>query len=221
MTNEQRLAQAFSKAVAEWNGTPFRVDMIRNFPHFVSDDDLYEQLKPIGMLAETIEIQIGYPIVQMGNIIDVPMGASEGWNENFQYYWNNDSDSRLLPREPRQILIFYMDDNDPSPWDEHDGSPLSAHICCGTISYNKRTMGPWWRDNDPACCDPYSANGRYGHVIVHELFHILGFRHPDQPSGQGVPMKTGPLYQPWTVGESIHSASPQDIQVLASIFPIS
>ena len=53
-TNEQCDAQRYSKIVREWNGTPYRVDMTRNFPKFVTDDDLREQLAPIGTLARQI-----------------------------------------------------------------------------------------------------------------------------------------------------------------------
>ncbi len=221
LTDEHRVARKYSKIVAEWNGTPFRVDMIRNFPEFVTDRDLYEQLEPISVLSKQVEDQIGYSIVEMGTIIDVPVGAVHRWNEDFEYYWNNDSGSNLLPREPGQILVFYMNDDNPRRWDQFGGSPHSAHICCGTISYNKRTMGRWWRDEDPCCVDENSANGRYGHVIVHELFHLLGFRHPDDepPELGGVPMCEGHLYRPWTIGASRHSASREDIELLRRVFP--
>ena len=63
---ESRLAREYSKIVQEWNGTPFRVDMIRNFPEFVSDEDLRDQLAPIGRLADQTEKQIGYRVVEMG-----------------------------------------------------------------------------------------------------------------------------------------------------------
>lgn len=217
---EQQLARRYSKVVQEWDGAPFRVDMIRNFPHFVSDGDLWEQLSPIGRLADQIEGQIGYRIVEMGKLIDTPAGAAPDWNRDFESYWRNDSNNSLLPRKPRQILVFYMDDDNPQRWDDQGGSPHSAHVCCGTISYNKRTMGPWWSEDDPACTGKFAANGRYGEVIVHEVFHILGFRHPDdEPPERGVPMWEGPLYRPWTVESKIHYASTRDIDALQRIFP--
>ena len=220
-TNEHIAARKYSKVVAEWDGTPFRVDIIKNFPTFVMEDDLRELLAPIGTLAEAIEKQIGYRVVEMGGTIDVPNGAADRWNEDFEYYWQNDSESQLLPRQPSQILVFYMDDDNPRRWDGLGGAPNSAHICCGTISYNRRTMGCWWHEKDPCCVGDYAANGRYGHVIVHELFHILGFRHPDDepPERGGVPMRQGHLYRPWTIGKSRHSASQVDIEVLRRIFP--
>ena len=185
---EQRLARQYSTVVREWNGTPFHVDMIRNFPDFVGDEDLVEQLRPIDRLADQIEKQIGYRIVEMGKLIDTPEGAAPNWNTAFEYYWRNDSTNSLLPRKAGQILVFYMDDDNPRQWDSQGGPPQNAHVCCGTISYNKRAMGPWWHGKDPCCTGQFAANGRYGEAIVHEVFHILGFRHPDdEPSDRGVP----------------------------------
>ena len=221
MTEERRSAERLSETVNEWDGTPFRVDFIRNFPSPVTDEDLRDQMAPIGQLAKQIEDQLGYPIVEMGEIIDVPESAAPGWNENFEYYWHNDFDSKLLPRRPRQILVFYMNDYNPISWGENaGGSPLSAHVCCGTVSYNKRTMGAWWRNEDSDCSGRFAANGRYGHVVVHELFHILGFRHPDDPPDRGISMdECGSLYVPWEVGSTIHQASKRDIEMLGRIFP--
>ena len=219
--NLNELARRYSKVVREWDGKPFRVDMIRNFPHFVSDSDLWEQLDPIARLADQIEQQIGHRILEKGSLVETPRGAAPGWNTDFERYWQNDHNNTLLPRETRQILVFYMDDDNPRDWDgDGRGAPFNAHVCCGTISYNKRTMGPWWYGDDPHCIGKFAANGRYGEVIVHELFHILGFRHPDdEPPDKGVPMCEGPLYRPWTVKSKIHYASPSDIDALQHIFP--
>ena len=207
--SEQKLARRYSKVVQEWDGTPFRVDMIRNFPPLVSDDDLWDLLRPIDRLTKQIEKQIGYRVVEMGNLIDTPARAASGWNTNFEHYWQSDSDNSLLPRKTHQLLVFYMDDDNPQRWDDQGGrAPQNAHVCCGTISYNKRAMGPWWSGDDPACRGESAANGRDGEAIVHEVFHILGFRHPDdEPPDRGVAMSVGALHQPWTVGSKIYSAS--------------
>ena len=122
---ESRLAREYSKIVQEWNGTPFRVDMIRNFPEFVSDEDLRDQLAPIGRLADQTEKQIGYRVVEMGGVIDTPQSTAPNWNMDFERYWRNDSDNSLLPRERGQILVFYMDDDNPLRWDDLGGSPIA------------------------------------------------------------------------------------------------
>lgn len=216
---ERELALKYSKVVGEWNGNPFRVDIIRNFPPFVSDDDLWDLLHPVGLLADRIEERIGYQIVEVGDVIDTPAGAAPNWNTDFSHYWQSDSDNVLLPRETGQLLVFQMDDDDPAPWDDRGGSPLSAHICCGTISYNKRAMGGWWHGKDPSCTGEFAANDRNGATLVHELFHLLGFRHPEEPPEQGVPMSEGYLHNPWTIGSKTYFASASDIDNLQLVFP--
>lgn len=64
--------------VREWDGTPFRVDMVRNFPEFVTDTDLRQLLAPVGRLADQVEAQLGYRIVEMGGVIDVTVGRPSG-----------------------------------------------------------------------------------------------------------------------------------------------
>ena len=49
--------------------------------------------------------------------------------------------------------MFYMNDDNPQDWDGRGGSIMSAHTCCGTITYNKRALGRWWTDDDPCCQD--------------------------------------------------------------------
>ena len=199
--------------VGEWDGTPFRVDMVRNFPEFVTDTDLQQLLDPIGRLADQIEAQLGYRIVEMGELIEVPSSAPAGWDQEFGRF----SESYLL-RERGQILVFYMNDDNPQDWDGRGGSIMSAHACCGTLSYNKRALGPWWTDDDP-CCQG-NANGRDGEVIVHELFHLLGFKHAvDQPELIGVEMSRGALDVPWETGSRVFYATESDVDNLQCIFP--
>lgn len=199
--------------VREWDGTPFRVDMVRNFPQFVTDADLRQLLAPVGRLADQIEGQLGYRIVEMGGLIDVPAEAPAGWDQRFDLY----SQSHRF-RERGQILVFYMNDDNPQDWDGRGGSIMSAHPCCGTITYNKRAMGRWWTDDDPCCKG--NANGRDGEVIVHELFHLLGFKHADdQPELVGVEMSRGALDLPWQTGSQIYYATPSDVDNLRCIFP--
>lgn len=215
-TDERSLASRYSrKVVREWNGTPFRVDIIRNFPDFVTDADLQQLLDPIGWLADQIEAQLGYRIVEMGDPIDVPDGARPGWDQDFERYWRNDGNNRLLPREPGQLLAFYLNDNNDS-WDGQ-GSTMSAHPCCGTISYNKRSLGPLWTGDDPCC--PTSTHER--EAIVHELFHLFGFKHVlDAPFGRGgIVMSAGALDLPWRSGSSRFYAAWTDIDNLRCIFP--
>ena len=199
--------------VAEWNGTPFRVDMVRNFPDFATDADLQELLDPIGRLADQIETQLGYRILEMGDLIDVPAGAPAGWDQEFSRY----SQSHLV-RERGQIVVFYMNDDNPQDWDGLGGSPMSGHPCCGTITYNKRSLGPLWTGDDPCC--QHNANRREGEALVHELFHLLGFKHYfDQHELTGVQMSPGALDRPGTTGSLTYYAAWTDIENLRCIFP--
>ena len=209
--NERSLARAHTpRVVRQWDGRPFRVDMVRNFPGFVTDADLRELLDPIGRLADQIEAQLGYGIVEMGDLIDVLNGARPGWDQDFERYWRE----RRLVSEPGQLVAFYMNaDNDS--WGGQ-GSPMSAHPCCGTMSFNKRSLGPLWTGNDPCC--PNDTRAR--ETIVHEVFHLFGFKHAlDQPDRVGVVMSLGALDLPWRRGPTVFHAAWTDIDALRCIFP--
>ena len=198
--------------VREWDGTPFRVDMVRNFPDFVTDADLQELLDPIGRLADQIEAQVGYRIVEMGDLIEVPAAAPAGWDQDFSRFSQS-----YRARERGQVLVFYMNDDNPDDWDGRGGSPLSGHPCCGTITFNKRSLGPLWTGDDP-CCQG-NANRREGEAVVHELFHLLGFKHHDQHDLTGIEMSPGGLDAPWKTGSLRYYATWSDIDKLRCAFP--
>ena len=179
-----------------------------HFPDLVPDDFLQRELDAIGRLADQIEEQLGYRIIERGHLIDVPPGAPGGWDQDFDRYWRNNP----LPRERGQILAIYLnDDNDA--WDGA-GSPMSAHPCCGTISYNRRFFRP------PHWTESTGANSPDGEAIVHELFHLLGFKHSfDQFDLIGVEMSRGGLDRPWVRGSPIYYATWTDVDNLRCIFP--
>ena len=204
--------------VSEWDGTPLRVDIVRNFPDFVTEANLWELLAPIGRLEAQIEAQLGYRIVEMGEPIEVPDGAQPGWDQDLDFYWRNDGNNDLLPRERGQMLVFYMNDNNDG-WGG-GGSSMSAHVCCGTTSYNKRALGPMWTGDDPCCQGDANQYTREGAAIVHEVFHLLGFKHAiDQEHLIGVRMSFGALDLPWESGSPVYYATPADIDNLRCIFP--
>ena len=187
--------------------------MMRNFPDFVTDADLLELLAPMGRLADQIEEQLGYPVLEMGGLVEVPEGAPPGWDKDWEAYRPTDP----LPRERRQLVAFYLDDYHPSTWDGSGlGAPMNAHPCCGSVSYNKRFLGPLWTGDDPCCRT--GRNSRQGETIVHELFHVLGFVHDDGfeflERGEGVAMS-----RPLTRGGPVYEASWTDIDLLRCIFP--
>ena len=208
-TDQRALALTHTpRVVREWDGTPFRVDMVRNFPDVVPEDYLRRELGAIGRLADRIEVQLGYRIVEPGDLVEVPADAPSGWDQDFDQYWRND----LLPRETGQLLAFHLND-DNQAWDGA-GSPMSAHVCCGTTSYNRRYFrAPHWTEWT-------GANSPDGEAVVHELFHLLGFKHYfDQHELIGVQMSPGGLDRPWESGSPIYHATWTDIENLRCIFP--
>ena len=67
---------------------------------------------------------------------------------------------------------------------------------------------------------PGQRHGRDGEVIVHESFHLLGFKHSfDQFELVGVEMSRGALDQPWRTGSQIYYATRGDVDNLRCIFP--
>ncbi|MXX85413.1 MAG: hypothetical protein F4Y71_03040 [Acidobacteria bacterium] len=201
--------------VGAWDGTPFRVDIIRNFPDFVTDADLEQLLAPIGRLADQIEAQLGYRILEMGDLVEVPADTPERWDQDYERYWRD----RLLVSRPDELLAFYLnDDNDA--WGEQGGSAMSAHLCCGTTSYNKRALGLMWTGDDPCCQGDANQYTREGETLTHEVFHLLGFKHYfDQHELIGVQMSPGALDRPWETGSRIFYATWTDIENLRCIFP--
>ena len=217
---EYALPAAITAVVAEWDGTPIRVDIVDNFPSFVTHDDLRELLAPIGIAADKIEEELGYRILEMGDIIPVPRGAPSGWDQNYDRFELAGQFGRppLLPREEHQLLAFYMND-DEGFWDHFSGSPMVSFPWSGATSFNKRTMGDWWYNKDDCCIGRWSGNGRDGHMIIHEVFHLLGFRHPDEPNPNGVLMAWGSTIAPWHSGSRVHYVAHKDIEVLKCVFP--
>ena len=216
-TNERELASAFAPAsVPRWDGTPFRVDMIRNFPDFVTDADLLELLAPMGRIADQIEAQLGYPVIEMGGLIPVPAGAPPGWNKD----WNRYRNEGPLPIAPDQIVAFYLDDYPPFVWAGSElGAPMNGHpSTSASVSYNKRFVGPLWWGQDP-CCER-GRNSRQGETIVHEVFHVLGFVHSNDyrflDRGEGVAMSA--LLTGFTPSP-VYAAHWSDIDLLRCIFP--
>lgn len=176
-------------------------------PDFAPESYLEGQRAAIDRLAEQIEAQLGYPVVEAGHLIPVPAGAPAGWDQDGDRYWRND----LLPRKPNQLLAFYLNEDNDS-W-SGEGSPMSAHICCGTTSYNRRYFhAPHWTEWT-------GPNRPTGETLIHELFHLLGFLHVREDGPTGVPMSLDGLLQPWNRGSPVCQAARTDVENLRCIFP--
>ena len=199
--DERERAVNHSRWVRWWDGTPFRVDMIRSFPEAVTEADIVQLLEPVALLADKIEDQIGYRIVEAGDVIPVPEGAPPGWNTDEQRY------RRTCPvvADRDQILGFYMDDtNHGSP-----GTDGQANSYCGSFSYMRPVLENW------PCpgCDKDA-------LTLHELFHVLGFVHFDDDDfiarGEGVRMSAPLTWDGWP---GVDTVLRSDIDALRCIFP--
>ena len=207
--------------VGQWDGTPIRVDVVNNFPASrVTEDDLREELLlPIAEAAELIEAELGYPIIEAGDVLPVPEGTPAGWDRSHDDYTAAlDRGEPPLIREHAQVIAHYMDD-DAWFWDHSGGPPMVAHRRHGFTTLQARTMREWWDDRDDCCIGRWAANGRHGHTVVHEVFHLLGFKHPDEPTRAGVLMNWGSTVAPWLSGSSKHYVDWNDTDVLKCVFP--
>ena len=81
-TDELERARAYIDSILprEWDGTPFRFDLFDHFPEIAGADYLDGQLEEVRGLAERIEEQIGYPIIEAGSVIPVRANLPQGWN---------------------------------------------------------------------------------------------------------------------------------------------
>ena len=171
-TDERERALTHSLFVREWDGTPFRVDAIRSFPAFVTETDLVGLLEPVALLDEKIERQLGYRIVEMGEVISLPEGVPPGWNEDIPDFARHCP----LPRDPGQIHTIYMNDAPRST----PNAGAQAYPRCGAWAILAYRVGNGWPGRP------------YDETVMHELFHVFGFVHADDHDrlarGDGVPM---------------------------------
>ena len=202
-TDERRRALNHSDFVAEWDGTPFRMDVIRNFPDFVTEADLVSLLDPVGLLDAKIERQLGYRIVERGEVIPVPAGLPPDWNDDLYEFVR----SCPLPRDPGQVHAIYMNDAPRST----PNAGAQAYPGCGAWAILAYRVGNGW------------PGSTYDETVLHELFHVFGFVHADDDDrlarGDGVPMSeeltsSRPVRQPGADGVLW-----SDIDLLRCIFP--
>ena len=202
-TDERERAQSYSDFVSEWNGSPFRVDLIGHFPDFVTRADLEGLLVPIALLDAKIERQLGYRLVEMGEVIPLPEDTPPDWNRDIRKYHR----TCPLPREEGQALFFYLDDLIPS----RPNAGAVAFTRCGSFAMTQARPGNGW---------PGPA-GDWGGPSVHELFHLFGFAHTDDyeslNNARGVPMSRT-LYKS-SGRRGAEAATWGDIDLLHCIFP--
>ena len=198
---EYDLARDFAIVPHEWDGSPIRADIIDNMPpDGLPLSHLEAQLEYIERMAEDIEWQLGYPVIERGDVIPQPGGFSvrsecdncdvvvEGWE-----------------RQPRTAVAINAD-QDPK---REDGSSIGmwAQVWDGLTF--------WFRY---ALAEPDENLNRGG--LNHEVFHLLGYKHPDNPDPNGIAMNYESMYS--TQERQVrfyHYADWQDIAELGCAFP--
>ncbi len=185
--------------VREWDGTPFRLDFIDNFPACWDHAYLGDLLVTIDRLASRIEDQIGYRVIEAGSIVEPPSGWDHGNSKN-----------PISPRrKPGQILAFFY------PFVHPDNHGAAAPVWDGVFYFRRTKEGI----SPVIPCE--SENWYTARVTAHELFHVLGFRHRPprfDPTSGGVemsPVLDGPRYS----SDPPDLAAYEDIDALRCIFP--
>ena len=202
-TDERRRAMNHSRFVREWDGTPIRVDIVNSFPDHVTRAEVATLLESIDLVDEKIEAQLGYRILEAGDVLPVPEGMRPGWNLITPQFRR----TCQLPRDRGQILGYYTDASNDPPGPGADGQ---ANPGCGTFTFLKRFMTIW-----PVPGDTSDA------LTLHELFHVLGYVHSDNDedriaNGNGVRMS-------YTLTREVRPGADavrwHDIDLLRCIFP--
>ncbi len=175
-TDERQRALNYGNAILprEWDGTPFRFDLFDHFPEAAGADYPRRQLRVVQELADRIEDQVGYPIIEAGSLIPVPAQLPAGWNVPPSGRSGPRNCAAL--REPGQIVGIDL----ASLPDGHDGGgALSASPWCALVSYYVGD-GP---------LDGYHRSWARS-AVRHELFHLFGFKHraDEYPAHIGVTM---------------------------------
>ena len=202
LQREAMLDRGVALLPLEWDGTAIRVDVLRNFPAQFSDADLTSLLVPIAELADTIEAYLGYRIIEAGGLIDVP-GDVADFNRSLLPTLLAGS---ALAADPGSVLIYHFED---APWsDGWAAGPLAS-----TMFHN----GPVPPD--------FITSAARNHVLVHELFHLLGFNHhewystPEAMEWYAVAMELGSLDGPWLSGSERFHTSEDELTTLGCLFP--
>ena len=121
---------------------PLRVDMIDNFPDYVAEDAVVALLAAVGLLAEKIEDQLGYPIVEMGEVVPVPEGLPPDWNKDPRDYRRNcwlPDDGKSSALHGRRLRLGPSAGHKPTPAAER--SPIFGRVW-SAVSTRPPASGP-------------------------------------------------------------------------------
>ena len=181
----------------EWWHTPFTVNYYDNFPvDVVGPDYLPGQFEVVQGLADQIEAQLGYPVIELGGLVPPP----EGW------IVEGAVDPRECQdwREPGEITVFHVPEG---PEGHAGGGAFLSEAVCVNVRY-------WVGDGleSDSFLAPYRESAVLGRLIA-----LLGFKHRDA-DGPGVPMSLA-LELPWEIGLSAYAATEEDIAAIGCLYP--
>ena len=140
----------------EWEAAPFRFDVIRSD---AEDSAAYlrDSLDVVDALADRIENRLGYRIINAGGEVSASRDAPPDWLSTLQTARAHCASER----RPGQALGLVIDTR---PDDHRGGGASSATVWCAVVNY--------FRHRDDETLRP-----AYREAIVHELFHLFGFKH--------------------------------------------
>lgn len=166
-TDERQQAAAHTRGQgvpALWNGEPFVVDVSAALP------DAQGLLAAVAEEAELVRFVLGYHIFVAGEVLEL----------DIVHWW----DLEQLPPDPH-VEVEQPPCATGTSCREERLLPPEQHIeirCCVGSGAGPGTLGvayAWWR--------VILLEDAPHQVIIHELYHVLGFVHPDE---QGVQMSS-------------------------------
>ena len=203
-TDERDRALAYGAILpAEWDGTAFLVRFLD--PEIEEQrEDLAHEIENVALLADQIEEQVGYRIL--------------------------DVDRTLIPRaEANRAMAKVTQDHDA--WGQCNQWRTPGHVYGFVVDYSHSRYA--WSDAAavPRCAGFMYYGGEvapaFESTTPHELFHLFGFKHHPNHGEQTNPEEVG-IYMSWPLSAGGSEATPlgprlgatfEDIDALRCVFP--
>ena len=179
--------------------------MLANFPDDAMPDYVTSQLAEVSELADRIEEQVGYRIVEAGTIIPPPDGLADGWDSDWSSAYDACENGPLY--EEGRIVGFHIREAPQWQYGHARGAREAFQRCAGIVYFLSEGIGD---------------TRFFETAVVHELFHVLGFKHPyeEEADWDGVAMSAH-LNDGDRGGDNLGYFYPtfEDIDALRCIYP--
>lgn len=202
-SDERERTLEVGPTVRNWDGEPIVFEVLDNFPDHTMPDWVTRQLAVVSELADRIEEQVGYRIVEAGTIIPPPDGLADGWDSVYSSAYDACENGPLY--EEGRIVGFNI--RETPEWHYGRGASEAWQRCAGVLYFMSDGIGegPWFET-----------------AVVHELFHVLGFKHPyeEEADWPGIAMSAH-LLDGDSGGDDLGymRATFEDIDALRCIYP--